>query len=132
MAVTGNTIAAFLDETGKFKDRAVICFGGVYSHNEHFNEFGDEWGRWLALNGLDILSCKDILNHSRALSKKNDRVGVEKRIEDLKSFINCIRKYLLVASGVAVDVAAFKGQPSHLFEIVGNDPCYCAFAREVL
>src|SRR5579864_1403921 len=124
MAVSGNTITAFLDESGKFKDREVVCFGGVYSYNEHFNEFGDEWGRWLALNGLEFLSCKKALNHARPLSKKNDRVGVEKRIDDLKPFISCIRKYLLVASGVAIDVGAFKRQPSHLFQIVGNDPCY--------
>jgi hypothetical protein len=77
-------------------------------------------------------SCKDVLNHARPLSKKNDRVGIEKRVDDLKPFVNCIRKYLLVVSGVAIDVAAFKRQPSHLFQRLGNNPCYAAFATEML
>lgn len=132
MAVTGNTITAFLDESGKFQDREVICFGGVYSYNEHYEEFARERGRILSLNGLEVLSAKVVLNFKRPLSKKNDREGLEKRIEDLKGFIRCIRKHLLVVSGVTVDVAAFKKQPTHLFEMLGNDPCYAAFAREVL
>jgi hypothetical protein len=52
MAVKGNTITAFLDESGKFKDHKVICFGGVYSYNENFNEFGEDgWRRtvWMFL-----------------------------------------------------------------------------------
>lgn len=132
MAVTGNTISAFLDESGKHYDREVICFGGVYSYNEHFDDFADEWGRWLWRNGLKVLTCKEALKFSKPLSTKNDRVGLEKRIDDLKPFIACIRKYLLVVSGTTIDVAAFKKQPSHLFEMMGNDPLYAAFAREVL
>jgi hypothetical protein len=38
----------------------------------------------------------------------------------------------LVVSGVAIDVAAFKKQPSHLFQKLGNDPSYAAFVREIL
>jgi hypothetical protein len=46
-----NTVTAFFDESGKFKDHKVISFGGVAGFNEEFNPFADEWGRLLYRNG---------------------------------------------------------------------------------
>jgi len=57
-----NTVTAFFDESGKFKDHKVISFGGVAGFNEEFPSFADEWGSLLYRNGLQVLSAKDAFN----------------------------------------------------------------------
>lgn len=126
------TMNSFFDESGKFKDHRVICFGGVASFAEHFDQFGHHWETLLNLNGLEMLSAKDVLNANRPLSKKNPDVGVEKRIRALLPFIQCVRKELLVVTGVAISVPAFKRLPSHFYKFFGTDPIYMAFARAML
>jgi hypothetical protein len=126
------TVSAFFDESGKFKDKKVICFGGVVSFAEHFNDFGIEWRRLLRLNGLKSLHATEAFKHRRPLSKKNQNTGLNKRINDLLPFVSCIRKYLLAVVGIAVDVRGFKELPSHFFQFYGNDPIYMAFARMAL
>jgi hypothetical protein len=66
------------------------------------------------------------------LSEKNPALGTDKRIAALLPFVGCVRKHLEVVTGVAIDVAAFKGLPSHYFQIFGDDPFYTAFLRAVL
>src|SRR5437867_13331980 len=133
MSVSGySTVTSFFDESGKFRDKKVISFGGVSSYNEDFPAFAEEWNRLLVRNGLRVLGAKDIFNARRPLSKKNDRVGTENRIEDLAPFIACIRKHLLVVTGVTIDVETFKELPSHFFQTYGNDPVLVAFARSLL
>src|ERR1700730_10012119 len=97
MAVSGyNTVTSFFDESGKFKDHKVISFGGVSSYNEDFRPFAEDWGRLLVKNGIRVLSAKSSLNARRPLSRRNPRIGIERRIEDLAPFVACIRKHLLV------------------------------------
>jgi hypothetical protein len=133
MAVSGyNTVTTFFDESGKFKDHKVIAFGGVAAYNEYFVPFADEWARLLRKNGLKILHAKNAFNARRKLSVKNDRVGFERRIEDLLPFIFCIRKHLQVVTSVTIDVDAFKKLPSHFFQSYGNDPTFVSFARAIL
>jgi uncharacterized protein DUF3800 len=127
-----NTVTAFFDESGKFKDHKVISFGGVAGYNEFFQPFADEWGTLLHRNGLQILSAKDAFNAGRPLSRKNTRVGVKERNEDLAQFVSCIRKHLQVVTGVTIDVRAFKKLPSHFFQTYGSDPIFVAFARALL
>jgi len=127
-----NTVTAFFDESGKFKDHKVISFAGVAGFNEEFQPFADEWGRLLHRNGLQILSAKDAFNARRPLSRKNTRVGVKERNEDLSQFVACIRKHLSLVTGVTIDVRAFKKLPSHFFQTYGNDPVFVAFARALL
>jgi hypothetical protein len=126
------TVSAFFDESGKFRDKEVICFGGVVSFADHFNVFADEWRRLLKINGLKSLHATEAFKHRRPLSKKNQDTGVNKRINDLMPFILCIRKHLLAVVGIAVDVRGFKSLPSHFFQFYGNDPIYMAFARMIL
>jgi hypothetical protein len=127
-----NTVTAFFDESGKFKDHKVISFGGVAGFNEQFNSFADEWGSLLYRNGLQLLTAKDALNARRPLSQKNTRVGVNERNQDLSPFLACIRKHLSVVTGVTIDVRAFKTLPSHFFQTYGDDPAFMAFARALL
>jgi Protein of unknown function (DUF3800) len=133
MSTSGyNTVTVFFDESGKFKDHKVISFGGVVAYNENFIDFANEWGRLLYRNGLPALSAKNVLNARRPLSRKNRRVGIKERIEDLAPFVACIRKHLQVIIGVTVDVRAFKKLPAHFFQTYGADPVFVAFARSML
>ena len=126
------TVNTFFDESGKFKDHKVICFGGVASYGEHVEQFAKQWELLLFRNGLKELSAKTVLNPTRALSIKNKDTGVDKRIEALLPFIHCIRKNLLVVTGVTIDAEAFKKLPSHMFQFFGNNPIFVAFARAML
>lgn len=132
MAIRGNTVSVFFDESGKFNDHKIVSFGGVAAYNEHFVPFAEEWGRLLHRNGLKGFSAKAVLNHRRPLSQKNRRVGIKERIEDLAPFISCIRGHLQVITAVTIDVRAFKKLPSHFFQTFGNDPVFVAFARAML
>jgi hypothetical protein len=105
------TISAFFDESGKFKDRHVVAMGGVASFQSEFDAFGYEWNRLLKMNGMTVLSAKEALNPKRPLGKRNESLGIEKRIKDLLPFIAAIRKHLQVISGTAIDVQAYKKLP---------------------
>lgn len=133
MAVSSyNTVTAFFDESGKFKDHEVIAFGGVADYNENFGAFANEWNRLLFRNGLQSLSVKTAFNARRPLSRKNNRTGIKERIEDLAPFIACIRNHLQVIVGVTIDVPTFKKMPSHFFQSYGSDPVFVAFTRSLL
>ena len=125
------TLSAFFDQSGH-TDRELVCFGGVSSYNEHFNPFADEWGRLLLRNGIEVLSAKTAFNIRRPLSKKNPRIGAVDRIEDLSTFIRCIRRHLLVITALSIDTKAFMELPSHFYQSYGNDPQFVAFARSLL
>lgn len=127
-----NTVTTFFDESGKFKDHKVIAFGGVASYNEDFLPFANEWARLLFRNGLPALSGKNILNAKRPLSRKNSRLGIRERNEDLAPFITCIRTHLQIVIGMTIDVVAFEKLPSHFFQAYGGDPIFVAFARSIL
>jgi hypothetical protein len=127
-----NTVTTFMDESGKFRDRKVVCFGGVSAYNEFFALFADEWGRLLLKNGLQVLNAKDSFNWNSPLSAKNNRTGLKERIEDLLPFIACIRKHLQLVTGVTVDVAAYRELPQQFHEVYDRDPIYMAFARALL
>src|SRR5882762_1863254 len=126
------TITTFFDESGKFKDHDVVCFGGVASYGEDINRFADEWGRLLASNGLKEISGKTAFNHRHPFGSRNSAVGVRKRTIALRPFIQCIRNNLLSVTGVTVDVPTFKKLPSHFYQFYGNDPVFMAFARGLL
>jgi hypothetical protein len=125
-------VNAYFDESGKYKDHDLVCFGGVSSYQKDFVEFGDEWARLLHKNGLKILSCKDALKSHLPLGKKNDALGIEKRTEALLPFIACVRKHLQVITGIAFDAKSFRQLPSHVFQALGTDPNYVAFMRSLL
>jgi hypothetical protein len=127
-----STVTTFFDESGKFKDHDVVCFGGVASYSEDIARFAQEWGRLLAINGIKEFSAKHAFNPRRPLGKKNSAIGVRKRIAALRPFIQCIRNNLLVVTGVTVDVPAFNELPSHLYQIYGKDPAFMAFMRTLL
>jgi hypothetical protein len=77
------TVNAFFDESGKFKDHAVVSFCGVASAPAQFQAFSVDWGRCLLENGLQVLTAKDALNARMPLSDKNPAWGTANRIQAL-------------------------------------------------
>jgi hypothetical protein len=126
------TVASYFDESGKFKDHAVVTFGGVACNAANMSPFFEEWARCLYVNGLPTLTMKEALRHRYPLSEKNPALGAEARTEALLPFIAAIRKHLWIISGIALDVAAFNGMPSHYHELFGKDPFFTAFLRQLL
>jgi len=124
-------VNVFLDESGKFKDDAVISFCGVVGDQGAFREFGACWAHCLQDNGIEMLSAKDAFNANRALSEKNPALG-SARESALMPFIACIRKHLDSVRGVSIDAEAFRNLPSHYFKVLGDDPFFTAFLRAVL
>lgn len=125
------SISAFLDESGKFKDHAVVSLCAIVSPTSHFQAFGEEWKNCLGFVGLDVLSAKKVLNAKRPLSSSHPALGTRDRTDALLPFIACIRKNLQVINGVAIEVAAFKRLPSHYHQIFGDDPFFTSFAATV-
>ena len=80
------TVTACFDESGKFQDRDVVCFGGVASYAEDLTRFGEEWPRLLVRNGLKSLSAKDALNFKRPLGIINKDTSNAKRALCTSSF----------------------------------------------
>jgi len=126
------TVSSFIDESGKFNDHGVISMGCVAAFAEQMADFVQEWGRVLRFNGLKALHIAEVLNYNKPISEKNDRRGIKERNDDLLPFVKCIRKYLQVAAGMAVDTVAFKRLPPHFFQVFGTDPAYLAFMRIML
>jgi hypothetical protein len=127
------TISTFFDESGKFKDRDVISFGGVISPSAHFSgSFAKDWALCLEANGLETLTMKEALRAERPLSAKNPAIGVESRTATLLPFIDCIRRHLMVITGLAIDAQAYAALPSHYHQAMGDNPCFTAFTRALL
>jgi len=126
------TFSAFFDESGKFKDHKIISFGGVASFEPDIANFAQEWGSLLFRNGLKELTVKAAFRFHVPLSKKNQDIGLENRINALLPFVRCIRKHLLMVTGIAIDVEAYKKLPPAFFELFTNDPIYMSFTWALL
>ena len=108
-------------------DHDVISFGGVVSPSTHFSgSFVMDWARCLDTNGLQTLTMKEALNAQRPLGSKNPAIGIESRIAALLPFIECVRKHLMVITGLAIDARAYAALPSHYH------PFFTAFTRTLL
>lgn len=126
------TVSSFIDESGKFRDHRIICIGCVASFNNHVDEFSNEWGRLLYLNGMKNFHTTKALKHHVPLGTKNPALGRRERTAALLPFVACIRKYLAVAIGLWVDVKAFNLLPEQFLRMYGRDPIYMAFVRTIL
>jgi len=126
------TISAFLDESGKTTSD-VAAVGGVISPSQHFNtQFVPDWDRCLYMNGINTLTMKEALRADRPLSDRNPALGIENRIAALLPFIECVRRHLMVISGLAINAKAFGELPSHYHQVMGKDPSFTSFARTLL
>ncbi|HEX6505090.1 MAG TPA: DUF3800 domain-containing protein [Terriglobales bacterium] len=125
-------VSAYFDESGKYKDHDLVCFGGVSSYVKDFTDFGHEWARLLHSSGLHVLHTQRALKPHLPFGKKNEALGVDNRIAALLPFIACIRKHLQVITGLAFDAKSFRNLPPHLFDAMGGDPNYTAFMRALL
>ena len=125
-------VAAFMDESGKFRDKDVISLGCVAAMQDQFKPFSHDWWSLLKKNGIKEFHAKKLLNPAQALSEKNPDVGLDNRIRDLLPFIGCIRKHLQVVTGIAVDVRAFQNLPQHFYRYYGKNPALMSFASVLM
>ncbi len=125
-------VNAFLDESGKAKDRRVISLACVADYAHRLSGFDETWRGLLRRNGLKALSAKNILNHNKPFSAINPAFGVSARLEVILPFIQCIRRNLQVVTGIAVDAEEFRKLPQSFFQVYGSDPLYMCFARTLL
>jgi Protein of unknown function (DUF3800) len=127
------TISCFMDESGKFSDSEVVVMTSVIGVNRaHMNGFATEWATLLKKNGLEFLKTTEALKLRRPLSAVVSACDLQQRIEVLRAFILCIRKYLQMVMGVAIDVREYAALPDEYRGIWGNNPIYTAFARGIL
>jgi hypothetical protein len=126
-----STVAAFFDESGKFKDHEVISVGCVGGYVESFDrDLAPDWLALLNFYGLEMLTCKEALNYKRPFDRQESGLGLEDRSRALVSFIACLRKHVQLISGLAVEVKAYRQLPSHFFQVFGS--IYVAFVRNAL
>jgi len=126
-------IYAHFDESGKFKDQAVVSFCGVIGNLSQVVSFDKEWRSFLHRQRLQHLTMKDALKFNTPLSKSKPALGVEKRSSVLRSFADIITAHFEIGLGAAVDVRAHQA-PSNkkARRILGEDPHYTAFLRVLL
>jgi hypothetical protein len=125
------TISSFMDESGKFLDSEVVVIGYIVGFNL-LSGFADEWGYWLHQNDLQFLEMKEALKLHRPLSGKVPAHELPQRIDALLPFIRAIRRHLAMVMGTAIDVREFHSTAEQHRMIWSDDPCYTAFARNVL
>jgi hypothetical protein len=125
------SFSAFFDESGKFQSQPSISFGGVAAPNRNCDAFAENWDDLLKSLRIETLSMKAALQFERPLSDKVPAVGVVRRIEALLPFIECLRKHMMVVSGVAVKSSAFEASPISFKKMWGN-PIYFSFTRTVM
>lgn len=127
------TISSFMDESGKFLDSDVVVIGAVVAHGPPGTaSFVNEWAYWLHQTGLQYLEMKTASRLIFPLSEKVPAHEPYRRIDALLPFVLCVRRHLQMISGVAIDVREFRSLPEQYRKIWSDDPCYTAFARNVL
>jgi hypothetical protein len=123
---------AYFDESGKFRDKSVVSFSGWVAEPDEVDRFSRTWRRLLRETGLEVLKMSEALRIKRPLSKKVPALDVEKRIEALTPFAECIAKYaeLIVLTGS--DVNGFRTMAQVAQENLGNNPHYASFGVSIL
>lgn len=122
-------VYVFCDESGKFKDHAVVSFGAVAASDRYLDGFERSWKYCLREAGLSSLSMKAALNLREPLSAKEAAQGEQTRIAALLPFVDCLKANLSLLTGFAVDVLAFELLSSAAQKQLGKNPQYAAFAR---
>jgi hypothetical protein len=125
------TVYVFCDESGKFKDHAVVSFGAVAAGLKRLDDFETAWKYCLREAGLSYLTMKEALNCQRPLSEKNPAQGEGNRVAAILPFVDCLKRNLGLLTGFAIDVHAFHSISSAAQKHLGKNPQYAAFARVV-
>jgi Protein of unknown function (DUF3800) len=120
---------AFLDESGKFKDKRVVSFCGFVSPQMRVREFEDEWNGLLKQFELQCLTIKRALRHKIPFSPNTQAKSAKERNEAFVPFIKCIRKHFEMGIAITVDVDAYNKWPHQAKKRIGGseDPHYFAF-----
>jgi hypothetical protein len=106
-----------------------MCWG----YFERFDrDLAPDWLALLNFYGLEMLTCKEALNYKRPFDRQESRF----RLRGSKSgfsFLHCVHakaRPVIIISGLAVEVKAYRQLPSHFFQVFGS--IYVAFVRNAL
>ena len=122
-------LQAFLDESGKFKDKRVVSFCGFVSPLARVREFEEDWNGLLRDFELQCLTMKRALRRKIPFSPNTEAKSAEERNKAFVPFIECIRKHFEMGVAITVDVDAYKKWSPQAKRRVGgsDDPHYFAF-----
>lgn len=120
---------AFLDESGKFKDKRVVSYCGFVSPSTRVRGFEEEWNGLLRHFELPYLTMKRALRRKIPFSPTTGAKSAEERNKVLVPFIECIRKHFEMGVAITVDVDAYRQWSPQARKKVGgsDDPHYFAF-----
>jgi len=126
---------AFLDESGKFRDKRVVSFCGFCAPVSKLAAFQDEWHSLLRLHGMPELSMKRALRRKVKLGTNTDAHSIEERIDALRPFAECARNHFELGVAIVVDVDAYKDWPipaKQRFAAGSPNPHYFAFLNAMM
>jgi Protein of unknown function (DUF3800) len=126
---------AFVDESGKFKDKSIVSFCGLCSTVSRIAEFEDEWKGILRSYGMSELSMKRALRYKIRLGANVEAKSARERNVALKPFAECVRKHIELGVAITVHVEAYQKWPllaKQKFAGGSDNPHYFAFLNGLL
>lgn len=121
----------YCDESGKFKDHAMVVFNGLVNNFKMWTAFGEEWMRLLRHYGLsDFHAFKALKHHEQYGTMKPGTA--EDRANDVMPFVRAIVERVEFGVVAAVDVKAYMLASLQLLrQKIADDPHYFAFYAAV-
>jgi hypothetical protein len=126
-------LQVYLDESGKQSDHPLVALCCVCAPPAKIDKFGNDWNVLLQRYAIAEFHMKRASRYSRAWGNVPKQT-LDKRIEALKPFADCIGENLELGLIEAWDVKGFKAIPADARAKIGNvqDPYYLAFVRALL
>lgn len=121
---------ANIDESGKFKDKDVICLTGIITTVQNWRVITGEWNRVLALHKIAYLHAKELKRWDGIYAGKKDLWGASGRDAVFADFAKVVHFSMSEKRGiglsVSVDSATWRSLTSEQQRNVG-EPSLAAF-----
>ena len=115
---------AIIDESGKFKDKDVICLAGILAGWEYWGVAGDRWQQVLNKHTIQYLHVKELRRWDGIYSEKKEVWGNAGRETVLLDFAEVIRTGSSVGRNItlylSLDAAAWKSLSSEEQRRIGR------------
>jgi hypothetical protein len=117
-------LTAVVDESGKFKDKDVICLAGIIGGPHFWRGLTGKWVQTLQKHSIDYLHIKELRRWDGVYASKKMEWGDAKREEVLVEFAKIlpevIREHGGVALCVSLDARAYRDLKSEQQRIIGK------------
>lgn len=126
-------IYSYFDESGKFRSKDVVAFGGLCADLHSMTAFDRVWRRELRRANLPYLKMSDAVRCNTALSDRIPAQSPSERLKALLPFVSAIKDHSDLVLGMAIDVQAFRELKKDFRFGLGSidDPHYIMFLRTV-